>query len=112
MGKSMIDKYELLELFESEPRVIDEEAGMYEYKKEDAFGFTLKMTIFLYDGFCSLTLRYKNFEIPIFDLGFDKIDCIKCKEDKLIIQQSNNPKNVVVHFKPNYFLRLEDRLPL
>jgi hypothetical protein len=107
----MIDKYELLELFEAEPRIIDEEAGMYEYKKEDAFGYTLKMTIFLYDEFCSLTLNHKDLKHPIFELGFDKVDYIKCKDDKLIIQQSNNSKSAVVYFKPNYFLRFEDRLP-
>jgi hypothetical protein len=106
----MIDKYELLELFESEPKIIDEEAGEHEYKKEDAFGFTLKMIIFLYDEFCGLTLNHKDLKYPIFDLGFDNINRIKCKDDKLIIQQANNTKNVVVYFKPNYTLKFEDRL--
>ena len=106
------NEYELLELFEAEPRIIDEEAGMYEYKKNDAFGFTLAMTIFLYDEFCSLTLNYKDLKYPIFELGFDGVNNIKCKEDKLIIQQSNNSKNVVIYFKPNYFLRFEERLDL
>ena len=79
---------------------------MYEYKKNDAFGFTLRMTIFLYDEHCSLTLEYKDFKSPIFDLGLDRVNDIKCKDDKLIIQQSNATKDVVVHFKPNYFLKI------
>ena len=106
----MIDKYELLELFESEPKIIDNDAGIYSYQKTDIHEFTLAMTIFLYDNFCSLTLKHKDLKYPLFELGFDKIDCIKCKDDKLIIQQSNMSKNVVVYFKPNYFLRFEEQI--
>ena len=108
----MIDKYELLELFESEPKIIDEEAGEYEYKKEDVFGFTLEMAIFLYDAHCSLTLKHKALKYPIFDLGFDKIDYIKCKDEKLFIHQAGSKKDVVVYFKPNYTFAFEDSLPL
>lgn len=107
----MINQYELLELFENDPKILGEkEAGIYEYKRKDTYGFTLKMCIFLYDEYCSLTLSYKDFKTPIFDMGFNKINSIKCKDDKLIIRQAGNPKNIVVYFKPNYTLDFEEQL--
>lgn len=109
----MVDKYELLELFESEPKILgDEEAGIYEYKRQDKYGFTFKMSLFLYDECCSITLEHKDLKYPLFNLGFDKLDYIKCKDEKLIIQQINNSKNVTVLFKPNYAMTFEDRLYL
>lgn len=108
----MIDKYELLELFENEPKVFDEEVGIYEYERTDAHGFVFTMNLILCEGRCSITLKHKDLKYPIFDLGLDEVNSIKCKEDKLIIQQTNNSKNVVIYFKPNYFLRFEDRLDL
>lgn len=106
----MIDQYELLELFENEPKVFDEEAGICECKRMDGHGFVFAMNLILCEGLCSLTLKHKDLKYPLFELGFDKVDSIKCKEDKLIIQQANTTKNIVVYFKPNYFLRFEDRL--
>ncbi len=105
----MVNKFDLLELFECEPKIIDNEAGMYEYRKDDSHGFSLRLCIFLYDEFCSITLTHRDLKTPLFELGFEKIENIKCKENRLIIEQTGNPKNIVVHFKPNYTLAFEDR---
>jgi hypothetical protein len=107
----MVDKYDLLELFECNPKIIgDEAAGIYEYQKQDVYGFTLRLCLFLYDDYCSLTLSHKDLSTPLFELGFNNINNITSKENRLIIDQTGNPKNIVLHFKPNYTLRFEDRI--
>jgi hypothetical protein len=110
-GLIMVNEYELLELFESEPKVLgDKKAGIYEYQKTCSHGFTFRLCLFLYDEYCSISLYHKDLKTPIFDLGFDKVTNIKCKDNRLIIDQTGNPKNIVVHFKPNYTLVFEDRI--
>ena len=108
--KSVMDKNKLAELFESEPKIIgDDLSGVYSYDRKDEYGFTLIMHFFISEKHCSLSLWYKDFKKPIFDIGFDKISAIKCKENKLIIQQTDNPKNIVVYFKPHYALTFEEQ---
>ena len=108
----MIDKYELLEMFEAEPRIIDEEAGIYVYKKTDGHGFTFKMYLSICESTCILTLSYKGLEYPLYDIDFHDIESITCKENKLFIHQTNSKEDIVVYFKPNYTLTFEDSLPL
>lgn len=106
----VIDKLDLLELFENEPKIIDEEAGLYKYSRKDEHGFTLTMSLFLYDEYCSLTLEYKDFKMPLYEMGFNKIEKIECSENRLIIKQEDKPESVIVYFKPNYSLTFSERL--
>ena len=103
-------EYELLELFESDPVVIDEGACIYRYRRTDKFGFCLKFYFSAYNQNCAISLWYKNFANPIFDIGFDKITSIICKKDKLILEQENQEEDAVVYFKPTYTFIFEKRL--
>jgi hypothetical protein len=105
------NEYELLELFESEPTIIGEaEVCIFKYAKIDKYDFTFTMSLYVFEETCILSLFHKDLKYPIFDISFDKIENIKCKDDKLIIQQRDNTKNIVVYFKPNYTFAFEDRL--
>lgn len=105
------DKYELLALFESEPKIMgEEEIRRYRYERQDEYGFTLKLYFSFYEGFSSLTLSHRDLKVQIFDLGFENVEKIVCTEDKLILQQTGNHKDIVVYFKPSYSLVFEDRV--
>jgi hypothetical protein len=103
------DEYELIELFGSIPKVIDKEVGIYEYEHLDIYEFKCNLHFCVYDEYCSISLYYKNFANPVFDLGFNNIEKIRCANDKLIIQQKNNPEDIVIYFKPTYTLKFEER---
>lgn len=104
----MIDQYDLLELFESEPKIIDEQICIYEYKKQDSHGFIFTMYLNYYDEFCSLTLEHKNLKTPIFDLRYNNVNNIEAKNDNLVINQTNKYQKIVIYFKPNYTLSFEE----
>lgn len=104
------DEYELLELFANEPIAIDEkETGIFLYNQEDSYGFKLSMYISIYEYTCSISLSHRDLTKPIFDIGLNDVKCIKGKNDRLVIQQSDEEKDVVVYFKPNYALTFEKR---
>lgn len=103
-------EYEFLELFEREPEIIGEKGNeIYIYKRLDDYGFTLEMNLSLQEKFCRLALFYKDLKEPQFDFGFENVESIECREDRLIIQQTGNPERIVMFFKPNYALLFEDR---
>ena len=98
------DKYDLLELFECEPtKPYEEDVGIYNYKRTDIYDFTLELYLSLYDQRCCLTIWYKNFGNPIFDLTFENINKIKSKKEQLIIEQANNPKKYSYLFQANLY---------
>ncbi len=104
------DEYELLELFTSEPAVINEkEAGVFLYTQEDTHGFKLSMYMSIYEYVCSISLNHKDLSKPIFDIGLNEVKCIKAKKDRLIIQQNGKEQDVIIYFKPNYALTFEKR---
>lgn len=105
-------EYELIELFGCEPKMLceDEDVGIYSYKHTDEYGFTLGLGISIYEEHCRLTLTYKNFTKPLYQMKFDEIEKIECSENRLIMQQRNKTKSIIVCFKPNYSLTFEERL--
>jgi hypothetical protein len=70
----------------------------------------LKLSIFLYDQCCSISLWYKNFANPLFDIGFNNVKKIVCQKNKLILEQENQEHDAVVYFKPTYTFAFEERL--
>ena len=105
------NEYDLLELFESEPKIAGEgKAGRYEYEKLDKNGFQFKLYFSLYDDLGSITLRYRDLHIPIFEMNLTHIESIICTGDRLTIQQKNNSKKVVAYFKPNYIVNFEEKV--
>lgn len=104
------DEYELLELFASEPMVIDDkETGIFIYNIEDSHGFKLSMYVSIYEYICSISLTHKDLEKPVFDIGLNGVKDIKGKNDRLVIQQKGNAQDVVIYFKPNFALAFEKR---
>jgi hypothetical protein len=103
-------EYELLELFESEPIVINKDACIYTYKHTDKFEFRLELYFSAYDQCYSISLWYKNFANSLFDIGFNNVKKIVCQKDKLIIEQENKEKDAVVYFTPTYTFTFEERL--
>lgn len=106
-----IDIYDLLELFEKDPEIFGEEkTGIYKYKKLNKYGFTFELNFSLLDQTCRIILFHEDLREPLFDLNFENIETINCREDKLIIKQKENLKNIVIYFKPNYHLNFEDEI--
>ncbi|GLC89312.1 hypothetical protein [Lysinibacillus piscis] len=100
------DEFELLELFEKEPMVIgDAAAGMFIYSKKDDLGFTLVLTVSIYEKQCNLSLVYPNFETSIFEFELKNIDRIIGEDQKLKILRHNSEKSIEVIFKPHFALK-------
>jgi hypothetical protein len=103
------DEYDLLELFENEPKMpYEEDVGIYEYTRKDAHGYTFKMNLYAYDATCILSLFHENLKFTLYEIDFQKVETIDCKEDKLFIHQANSKDDIVVYFKPTYTLRFEE----
>lgn len=99
------NEFELLELFEKEPvSVFDDESGVFIYSKDDNLGFHLVMLMSVYECKCSIGLSYTKYKTSIFNLDFDNVDSIKCDKEKMSIVMKNSKKNVIIYFKPNYSL--------
>jgi hypothetical protein len=106
------NEYDLLELFESFPSVLFDGDNICTYTHQNEQGFTLKMFLNPSQENCSLKLLCKNMKYPIVDIDLYKVETIICKENKIIIHQKNEIKDLVVHFKPTYRIVTEDHLPL
>ena len=107
----MVDEQKLLKFFEKKPKVIDDEVGIYEYEREDVWGFTLEMFLIICEGYCSLTLTHKDINTPIFDIGYILVKSIECTDDKIIINQENKGRCALLYIKPNYGLFFDDGMP-
>src|SRR3989304_6662992 len=85
MAKYKYNEYDLLELFESEPKQLyEEDVGIYTYSKEDQYGFTFIFYLSIHEGTSILSLLHKDLKYPIFDLTFHDIEDVECKENRLI----------------------------
>lgn len=106
----MIDfnENDLIKLFESQSKMIDlQPAGIYNFIRLDKYGFTLDFYFSIYEQSCCLSLLSSKIKTSIFGLSFKQIESIKCINKKLIIKQTNNLKNIVIYFEPNYSLKFE-----
>ncbi len=105
-------EYELIELFECEPKMLyeNEDVGIYSYKRTDNYGFTLSLTISVHEEHCRITLTYREFSKPLYQMKFDDVEKIECSEHRLIMKQKDKAESIVVYVKPNYSLTFEERL--
>ena len=86
--------YELLELFESFPHVrYDEIAGIFLYSRQDEYGFTLDMFLYVHENTCQINLFHKDLESHLVELNLHGVDSIICKENKMIIHQYDKSNN-------------------
>lgn len=100
------DEYEMLELFEDEPLVmIDEQTGIFTYRKMDNYGFNLSMTIWIHESRCSVRLSYKHFKGLIFDFELEDIRQIKGENNRLTILGNDDNREVEISFKPHFSLK-------
>ncbi len=109
--------YELIELFESEAYEANEGEQKYWWRKRDREGFCLTFYMSVNEGICDLCLTYENFEKPIFNIEIDGVRRLKGeserKEGKLVMERLNIERSVgkspvVVYFRPNFKIEIED----
>lgn len=96
------ESYELLELFENEPKVIDKEAGMYDYYTAEINGFVLSLNIWEYDGNAYITLTHKDLKVPIYEVAINFVNKIMVKDNALFIFREGIEQPFTVYFKPNF----------
>ncbi|PFP14474.1 hypothetical protein COJ92_23530 [Priestia megaterium] len=100
------DEYEMLELFEDEPLVmIDEQTGIFTYRKIDDYGFKLSFTISVHESQCSVSLSYKHFKGLIFNFELEDISQIKGENNRLTILGNDGNREVEISFKPHFSLK-------
>ncbi|MBE5100325.1 hypothetical protein [Priestia aryabhattai] len=100
------DEYEMLELFEDEPLVmIDEQTGIFTYRKIGDYGFKLSLTISVHESQCSVSLSYKHFKGLIFNFELEDINQIKGENNSLKILGNDGNKEVEISFKPHFSLK-------
>jgi hypothetical protein len=101
------DEYELMELFESEPiSIADKEAGMFIYSLSDTLGFKLVMSLSIYENECKVSLSYTD--KTIFDIQLKDVVSIKSNGKQLRINRRNSDRDVIIGFKPNFSLIIEN----
>ncbi len=99
--------YDLLELFCNEPRIINNEADIFSYTAEDAFGFKFCMYVSIYDRNVVLQLDHHNYTEPIFYLDLKDVEKLEGEKEKLLIYREKIAKPIVVYFKPNFQLGID-----
>lgn len=104
------NEYELLELFCSEPNVIDKNAGIFLYNTKDKFGFKFALYFSIYDKQVTIRLSHNDLANPIFDISLNDVGKIGADSERLCIYRKSNNPIVVVYFKPSFTLAIE--LPL
>jgi len=101
------DKYELLELFQCEPNVIDEDAEIYVYTSINKNGFKFELYLSIYDMNASITLYHNELTVPIFDIGVSDVRKIEAFANKLSIYSSEDDNPIaVIFFESNFRLEL------
>ncbi|CAI8718288.1 MULTISPECIES: hypothetical protein [Bacillus] len=101
------DKYELLEIFESEPEdFIIPGAAVYKYSKVDDLGFELVMIMSVYENTVNLKMLYKDRRI--FDTNMESVERVYSYNDTLHIQCTEEKKAIEVRFKPHFAINIRE----
>ncbi|WP_439876916.1 hypothetical protein ACSLGG_31160 (plasmid) [Bacillus mycoides] len=100
------DKYELLEIFESEPEdYYIPGTGAYRYSKIDKLGFELVMIMFYYDATVELKILYEDKRI--FETKMESVKQIYTHNDSLYIEGTEEKKRNEVKFKPHFSVKIQ-----
>lgn len=75
------DYYRLIEIFESEPRVLDEEVHIFQFSKADRFGFTLSLHLSALEDTAIVTLMHRDLPYALFDHILHDVVKLVCKDD-------------------------------
>ncbi|MDP4095828.1 hypothetical protein OIN60_03360 [Paenibacillus sp. P96] len=101
------DEYLLLELFCSEPIIIDADAEIYSYRIKDKIGFELTLYFSVYDQFATARLEYKGKDRPIFEVELNNVQEIKADKEKLsFFRQDTNEPVFQIMILPSFMLDL------
>ncbi|MEK5251701.1 hypothetical protein MKX66_29870 [Bacillus sp. FSL R9-9530] len=101
------DKYELLEIFESEPEdYYIPGAGAYRYSKIDKLGFELVMNMFYYDATVELIMLYEDKRI--IETKMESVKEIYTRNDSLYILGTEEKKKIKVKFKPYFTVTINE----
>lgn len=71
----------MIEIFESEPHVLDEEADIFKYSRTDRFGFTLSLYLSAFEESTVVTLKHRDLSQALFDHILQDVVELVCKED-------------------------------
>ena len=107
---NLFNDYELLELFGSEPKIVDEEAKIFQYLAQDNYGFSLTLFISVFEEYIVLRLEHESLTNPIFDIEIKDIIKIKGNGEKIIFVYKADgigEKNAKIYFKPNFTLDVD-----
>ncbi|PFI75665.1 hypothetical protein [Bacillus cereus] len=101
------DKYELLEIFESEPEdYYIPGAGAYRYSKIATLGFELVMNMFYYDATVELIMLYEDKRI--IETKMESVKEIYTRNDSLYILGTEEKKKIKVKFKPYFTVTINE----
>lgn len=101
------DEYLLLELFCSEPIIIDAEAEIYKYQIQDKIGFELTLYFSVYDQYATVRLEYRGIVKPIFEVELKNVQEIRADKEKLsFFRQKGNEPVFQIIILPSFMLDL------
>ncbi|MEK4171447.1 hypothetical protein MHI22_07740 [Lysinibacillus sp. FSL L8-0312] len=101
------DEYLLLEIFNSEPIIIDKEAEIYKYKMQDSLGLEIAFSFSVYDQYVTIRLDNKQLQNPLYDIEIQDVEEIRVENVKLlIIKQQNKEPAIEIKVKPNFMINL------
>ena len=102
--------YELLELFEDFPQIIDKEAYIVEYNKINKLDFKFSLFISALEDYIILTLSYKDIDNPIYEITFHNVEKLIIENNKLMIYEIENQLKATILFEPNFSLVIESKI--
>ncbi|BCB02174.1 hypothetical protein [Bacillus sp. KH172YL63] len=101
------NEYLMLELFNSEPIIIDREAEIYKYQMQGFLGLELAFSFSVYDQYVTIRLDHNQLQNPLYDIEIQNVEEIRVEKSKLIVlkQQSKEPV-IELNITPNFMLDL------
>ncbi|WP_047982070.1 hypothetical protein [Ornithinibacillus contaminans] len=101
------DEYLLLELFNSEPIIIDREAEIYKYQMQGSQGLELAFSFSVYDQYVTIRLNHDQLQNPLYDIEIQNVGEIRVEKSKLIVLKQQSKEQVIeVEVTPNFMIDL------
>ncbi|SDC97511.1 hypothetical protein SAMN04488112_1255 [Melghirimyces thermohalophilus] len=99
------NEYLLLELFNSEPLIIDREAEIYKYQIKGEMGFELTLYFSVYDQYATVRLGCKELKKPIFEVDMENVVEIRAGKEKIsFFKQESQEPVFQVRISPSFML--------
>lgn len=85
-----VNRQDLVQLFDKEQIIYDEEAGVYNYKKYYSAFFTLTLNFYELEDRATIRLDYHPIKHWLFDVGMHNIKVIEYSANSLFFYRANN----------------------